>query len=348
MSRGNRNINKSRYLNIRRRHNTNRRRRGTSMRRYKTGSIHQANISRVITAYPYIKSDWLAKLTWAGSMALRLYKTISAAAFIQSDSLLADIAVTTNAGQVMLLGPADFASVSPFVISCFDNDTAKKLTSFITYERMSLPNLSVRIFPCVDVSQRAGMYAAYLQQLDYINDTVSIMLERFSAEYEQVVKHPNVKVGPTSKPLNLQISRRAVPIAPFIEEGATMSSMPGNYYNRDPWYVLVVAFSDLATKTAGESSAYSQERAAFEIHLKGNLKLYNPSPVNGTAIANKTILTESMVTERISNLDPTKISYRFYNYRFEADADMRVGDLDPEVLNKIDSLIDANDLEIIN
>lgn len=349
MARGNRKVNNSRRINIRQRRNPNniRMRKSGALRRFKTGSIHEANISRVITAYPVTKTDWLATLAWAGSMAFRLYKTISRVATLDYDSNLADYAVTTNVGQVLLLGPADFAAVSPFVVSCFDDDAAKKMTSFLTYERMSLPHLSVRIFPCVDVSQRAGMYAAYLQPVDFINDTPEVMLDRFSAEYEQVIKHPNVKVGPTSRVLSLEISRRAAPVAPYIEQNKGLSTMPGNYVNRDPWYVLVVAFSDLATKTPNDTSVYSQERASFEIHLKGKLILFNPSPVDGDHITKKTVSPESMVSSRICNLDAKFSTYKFYNYKFTVLNDTKIRDLDTDILNKLDSLSLESDFEIM-
>lgn len=341
----NKNSNRNRNISTRRRNSA--RSRNFQLRRYKNGAIHEALISRIITAYPIVNDDWLSKLAWAGSMALKLYKTISINTMLDGSAKLEDSSVTTNAGQVLLLGPSDFAAKSPFVISCFDSDAAKRLTSFLTYERISLPELTVRVFPCVDVSQRAGMFAAYLQPLDYINDDVDNMLCRFSAEYEEVIKHPNVKVGPTSRPMNLKISRRAAPIAPCIIEGKEKSSMPGNYYNRDPWYVLVVAFSDLATKMP-DTAAYSTERAAFEIHLKGKLRLFNPSPVLGSLIENKTIDNESMVSERICNLDPKKTSYRFYNIRFDAKNGTKISELEPDILDKIDSIISESELEYVN
>ena len=64
-----------------------------------------------------------------------------------------------------------------------------------------MQNLSVKIVPSADKDVRGDMYAALLIKIDSVDNSIissKKLLEKYSATYDDIIKHPNAKMAPVT------------------------------------------------------------------------------------------------------------------------------------------------------
>lgn len=245
----------------------------------------KSTVHRRLVLYPNVQdASWLSKLAWYASVALKLFKL----AVGVSDDLTVDEAIT-GSGSVILLGPGDFAAMSPMAVpvkSDAKTDNEVKVLKCFPFERAALSRISVRISPSVDLGSRGGMYAAVIVPVDatdaamasepYPKDestqhTPNNILQRYSCSYDDIIKHPNAKMAPVTRSLSLQLN-----LAPVYHNIRIIWSDDTGYVNAYPNCAILIAFSDLASKQSGVDSNYGPNKSLFEIHMTGSLGFKDP------------------------------------------------------------------------
>lgn len=270
-----------------------------------SGSTQHLRVHRRCAVYPKTKnSTWLDSLSWFGSIALRIFKTI----YGVTDSLDATTAIT-GAGTSILLGPGDFAAASIASAQVFTSpDREVVACRAIPFERCALRRIKIRIVPSVDLGSRGGMYAACVFPIDTVdaNYMQSQIIDKFSPDFDAIIKNPNARMAQVTEPITLTISRRTRPVDIRVNSW----SDDAGWTNAYPQYVLVVAYSDLATNTAGNESHYSPSSSLFEVHLTGDIALYEPSELHKQA-EKPAALSESISTMKLSSTDSGNINIKF-------------------------------------
>lgn len=234
-------------------------------------------VHRRLVLYPdTADSSWLSKLSWFAGVALKLFTAIASI----SDDLQAKT-VTIGSGSVMLLGPGDFACCSPYAvpITTTSNDNEVKCLRSFSFERVSLHRVLVTIVPSVDLGTRGGMYAALLIAVDSSDfqllaqeNNAKNMMEKYSPNYDDIIRHPRAKLGPVTKSLTLSISPKPTPHNVRVEWNNDTG-----FVNAYPSCVLIVAFSDLAAKVDDVDAGYTPAKSLFEVHLKGDVLFHEPA-----------------------------------------------------------------------
>lgn len=280
-------------------------RRRNIRRRSSTGNSQRLRVHRRCAVYPKTKdSSWLDKLAWYGSIALRVFKTI----YGVKDNLDATTAIT-GAGTAILLGPGDFAAASIASAQVFtSNDKEVKACRAIPFERCALRRLKIRIVPSVDLGSRGGMYAACIMPVDTVdaNYMQSDIINKFSPDFDAIIKNPAARMAQVTEPITLSISRRTRPVD--IRVNSWTDDM--GWINAYPQYVLVVAYSDLATNSAGSETHYSPSSSLFEVHMTGDINLYEPSELHEQADKPGS-LHESIATMKLVCSDTRNINLKF-------------------------------------
>lgn len=269
-------VNVSRRKQHRNRNIIRRRRQRTSKVSNLSSTVH-----RRLVLYPNVTdAEWLSKLAWYASVALKLFKL----AIGVSDDLMVETA-TVGSGSVILLGPGDFASLSPMAVPIVttSSDNEVKMLKAFPFERAALTRVGVRISPSVDLGSRGGMYAAVVLPVD-ANDSALLfdidskkrhLIDRYSCSYDDIIKHPKAKMAPVTKAIsfNINLNGTAHNIRVIWNDNL-------GYVNAYPNCVIIVAFSDMASKKAAVDSNYGPNKSLFEIHMTGSLSLQDPGDLS--------------------------------------------------------------------
>lgn len=258
------------------------RRRRSNLRHNRRNTVRtvaqRLSVLRRLVLFPETNdAGWLSKLSWFASVALKLFATI----LMVSDDLEASD-ITTGSGSVLILGPGDFAAFSPYAVPVTTTKTDKEvkcLKSF-PFERVNLSSIRVEIIPSADVSVRGGMYAALLIPIDSLDINAMVIdgelsdkvVSKFSADYDDLIKHPRARMGPVTKGLSLSINLPQTP-----HNIRVYWTKDKGYMNMFPNCALLVAFSDMAAKQQAVSDGYSPAKSLFEVHLRARLSFYEPS-----------------------------------------------------------------------
>lgn len=269
-------------------------------------------VHRRLVVYPKdTHSEWLSKLAWFGSIALKLFKLVSGV----GDDLKVT-SVTAAAGTAILLGPNDFASVCPAASTIYTS-TDKEILALrvLPFERSSLPHIQVKIVPAVDVSVRSGMYAALLIPYDELaSGTPNSGIGKYVPDYDEIIKHPRAILAPSNRIISLSMTnnRAAHNITPKWSEEK-------GYANIFETNVLMVAFSSMASGVNSVDSEYNPARALFEVHLTGTLHLHEPGSL--PQVSEKPADESSIVTMKLAHTDYTKIAVKFFERSWDIGVD---------------------------
>lgn len=261
-----------------------------------TKSISQRfNVRRRLALYPKTEaSTWLQDLSWYGSFALKLITALIAV----TDDLEGE-QITIGAGVTMLLGPGDFAAVSPVASQIYTKSDKEVLAlRAIPYERIKLRTVHVRIAPSVEQGSRGGMYAALLIPLDQ-NDTESIgaaeMLARYPSDYDTIIANPRSVLSPVTQSITLRLTLRGPPVDARVYK---FDNSKG-WLNACPSCVLMVAYSDLANSKEAVADNYAPQRSLFEVHVTGAVDCMDPTPFPTQKEQHED--SDSAVTQKILN-----------------------------------------------
>lgn len=272
-----------------------------------TGSTQRLRVHRRCAVYPKTTTaSWLDKLSWFGSIALRIFSTI----YGVTDDLDATT-VITGAGTTILLGPGDFAAASIAAAPVFTaTDREVQACRAIPFERCALRHLKIRIVPAVDLGSRGGMYAACIIPVDSqdANFMQSDIVNKYSPDFDSIIKNPASRMAQVTQPLTLNISRRTRPVDVRVN-GWTDTA---GWMNAYPQYALIIAYSDLATNTAGAETHYRPASSLFEVHMTGDIVLFEPSELHQQS-EKPSSLHESVATMKLSTSDSGNINVKFFN-----------------------------------
>lgn len=292
------------------------RRRTAARGSVRTGT--SSTVHRRLVLYPNVKdASWLSTLGWYASIALKIIKLATGV----TDDLKA-ASLTVGAGTVILLGPGDFAAHSPFAVPMeADNTPAYNALRTFQFERAALSTVDITIVPSADLGSRGGMYAACIFPVDGVDAmasdiTATELLGRYAYDYDDIIKNPRARMAQVTKPLKLRLN---VPPKPHSVR-ARWDAGVNNFINTYPSCALAVAFSDLAEKEATVSTNYAPNKSLFEIHMRGNLHLYDPAELKTRhEIAND---GESNYTSTILTTDAGKSTVKWFDHRFEVEEDL--------------------------
>lgn len=292
-------------------------RRGPLTRRARVRGVQEAKVHRRLVLYPSTTdSKWLDTLSWYGSIGLKLFSLFTSV----SDDLTATT-VTSGSGTVMLIGANDFAAFSPFATSLTGSSGSEVMSvRALPFERARLPHLKLKIAPSVDLGSRGGMYAAVVIRADPI-DAADLSLDymnRFSADYDVIIKHPNAVLSPVTKAITLSIASQAAP-----RDIRTEWDNNTGFDNKYPSYVLLIAFSDLASKMADVDAGYSPAKSLFEVHMVGSLQLLEPGELNVVyKSGNDTQHASSWATSKISFTNFTRRTLTAFGKSIDVDREL--------------------------
>lgn len=345
-------VSRRKRANVRNRRNFNHRKRGKSI--MQTVPVHRRLVAFPDTA----DSTWLQKLTWFGSVTLKLI-TMLLGVNKNSEGFVVGEEATVASGSALFLGPGDFASVSPFATPVITRVTDKEVIALraFPYERATLRSLSAKIVPSADLGARGGMYAARLVRLDSVDDTslpAQDLIEKYPFDYDTIIKSPDAKLQPVTSTVTLNLK--------FTERPHNIRSSwdaARGFVNTYPLCVLCVAYSDMATKKSEIASNYSPAKAGFEIHLNGQLSLCDPGDIQSDVP--KSSASHAAYTGKILHLNQKNInvgvsdkgtsrSVRFFDRTFEVSTEQfRLMDIPADEsermltwFNRLDLLDDLN------
>lgn len=311
------------------------RRRSNNIRR--SGKQSMA-VHRRLVLFPKVSdSDWLQKLAWFSSVALKLFSLVVGV----SDDLKADSA-NIGSGSTILLGPGDFAALSPVSVPITTSKTDKevKCLKAFPFERASLSHVHLKIVPSVDMSDRGGMYAACIIPIDPVDATIiesynaTQLVNKFSCSYDDIIKNPRAKMAPVTRSLSLSIALSARSSNIRIRWDGTCG-----FVNAYPSCALMVAFSDLAAKIGGVNANYAPNKALFEVHLTGQMQFHEPAEI--TVVHESSEDSMSCYTPKILMTGSKSINVRYFDQQFET-TDGRVD------LTKIDRKVAIDMLQHFN
>lgn len=294
-----------------RRHRATRRRR-TNRRSVTTGQ--NMAVHRRLVLYPKVDdAKWLSGLAWFASVALKLFSLVTSV----GDDLIADSA-HIGSGTTIILGPGDFAALSPVSVPVSTTRTDKEVVCLKTfpYERAQLRHVTVKIVPSVDMGSRGGMYAACLIPIDPYDSTLvgsaqaPQILQRYSCSYDDIIKNPRAKMAPVNRPLSLSLNTGAKPANIRIAWDNTVG-----FINTYPACALMVAFSDLASKVGAIDSNYAPNKAVFEVHLTGQMSFCEPGEL--VVAHNSSESSMSCYTPKLCTSETKSINMRFFDHQFE-------------------------------
>lgn len=259
-------------------------------------------VHRRLAVYPEPpQRGWLDTLAWFGSVAMKLFSII----YNVADDLTAGYAVT-NAGVAVVLGASDFSAFTPYGSpNAYKQDREVKALRMLPFERQSLPSVQVKIVPTVDIGSRGGMYASVLVRADQIDqpDWGASYINRFDSDYDTIIKHPRAVLSPVTRTTTLTCTSPDPPrdLRVKWEDGT-------GFVNNYPSYVLMVAFSDMAATTPSDvSSQYTAGKSLFEVHLQGNLHLFEPTSMDTTNMnqqkAESCCVTQKLLTTGMRNIN---------------------------------------------
>lgn len=314
-------------LRSRRRDHRSRRVRGTR-------SSQSVSVFRRLALFPKTtESDWLSKLTWFGSIALKLFTL----ALGITDDFTVEVA-TTGAGTIMLLGPGDFAPFSPFSSAVTTTREDKEVIHMRTlpFERHALRSIKIKIVPSADMAVRGGTYAALLTRLDTMDVERSfqsdvdtrIIMSRYSCKYDDIIKNPKSIMAPVGRSISLSLSVTPTPHNIEVHWNTSLG-----YINRYPNCVLLVAFSDLASSKSSIASNYSPGKSLFEVHMHGELSYHEPSDSQTNYDTDHASF--SAATPKIFTANSQNINVSIFDESFDVEDELNLKDLPPEVGNRI-------------
>lgn len=297
---------------------------------WKRAKIRQ--VHRRLVLFPDHKnSEWLKKLQWFTGVVMKL---LSVVVGLDSDGYLEDR--TTSSGTTLILGPGDFASVSPYAVPVTSNSTDKEVLALKTFsfERAAIHNVHVNIVPTADASVRGGVYAALIIPIDEVdaqfvfaddnqankNTSAGLVVQRYSPDYDDILKHPNAKSGPVTSPLTLSIGLRPK----YHNIRSTWDDTVG-YVNAFPRCALLIGFSDLAASSAASSDAnYDPSKCLFEVHLRAGISYGEPSEIvisHPTTAASQSCYTPYILTSNRKSENKTKVplsrTVKYGDFRIE-------------------------------
>lgn len=228
--------------------------------------------------------------------------------------------VTTSAGTVILLGPGDFASHSPFASFYNHDSTDKDMFSLraLPFEKMGLNSLQIRIAPTVDLGKRGGLYAAVLERLD-VEDTrnfvdtraISALVSRFPTDYQDIIKHPRAKLAPVTRTISLSLNGSRAQYDIRAAKSETLGWVNSVYT-----HVLCIAFSDMAAVQDAIGDNYSPTHGLFELHMTGKITLSEPSELSLTTTNAAPTMSASVVTAKVLTNGTKKLT-KFFHYAHE-------------------------------
>lgn len=280
-----------------------------------SGNNQSLRVHRRLALFPQTDAaGWLQKLSWFGSVALKLF----ALAIGITDDLKAETVITAS-GSTMILGPGDFATHSAFAtaVTTSVNDKEVKVLKTFPFERYSLTSIHAKIVPSADIQVRGGMYAALLIKIDpldaqFIMESKSPgdLLDKYSCKYDDIIKHPKAIMAPVHQPLNVRLTTNSAPRNIRI---AWLSDYFG-YANAYPCAALCVAFSDLASSQGQVSANYSPAKSLFEVHLNGQVAFHEPGDL--VTLHNRTDPSQSACTPKIYSTQSTRVEVDIYGKKF--------------------------------
>lgn len=310
-----RNISKSKRINrVKRARSARTRRRPRSSTAKISTTVH-----RRMVLFPNVPdATWLHKLTWFASVALQMFKIVVGV----TDDLTAE-SHTVGSGSTIILGPGDFAALSPMAVPVTTTKTDNEVKALKTFpfERAALSEITVRIVPSVDLGSRGGMYAAVLIPIDPIDSTMTMetaadqIRSRYSCDYDDIIKNPNAKLSMVTQTISLRLNASSA-----YHNIRTIWSDATGYVNAFPTCALCIAFSDMASGVSGIESNYAPNKSLFEVHLRGRLQLAEPSEL--TLAHDTGSNSKSCYTPKLFTTDSASINYRFFNSRFDAHGDL--------------------------
>lgn len=301
-------------------------------------SIHR----RLVMFSDTADSSWLKTLSWFGSIALKLFALV-----VKVTDDLKAVSKTVSSGTVMLLGPGDFAAVSPFAVPVTGREDKEVLAlRAFPFERASLRSVNVKIVPSADLGQRGGMYAALLMRTDPIDsqklidtpEQTACLLKKYSAKYDDIIKHPDAILSAVTKPVNFSMNVNSAP----HNITAQYNSEHG-FINVFPTCVLIVGFSDLAGTAAESENNYSPGKSLFEIHIRGTVNFHDPGELK--ADMKVTSLDQSSYSQKIFRSDSANINVSFFDHSYESeDGTLDLVKLPPSVSKRMLIHFDRLDL----
>lgn len=295
----------------RRRANHHRRRRSA---RQRTG--HIMAVHRRLVLFPKVEdSKWLQQLAWFASVALKLFTLVTGV----SDDLKAT-STSVGSGSTIILGPGDFAALAPVSVPITTTKTDKEVVCLkaFPYERAQLRSVTVKIVPSVDMSVRGGMYAACIIPIDTIDSTLvgnfqaQQILDRYSCDYDDIIKNPRAKMAPVNRSVNLSLKLSNPPSNIRIHWDEKLG-----FVNTYPTCALMVAFSDLAAKAENVSSNYAPSKALFEVHLTGIVCFMEPGELMVRHESSESSM--SCYTPKLCTTNAGNINVRFYDQQYDTD-----------------------------
>lgn len=317
-------------INVSRRKQRNRRFARRRLSR-KTGarSAHTTTVHRRLVLFPDVEdSSWLKTLTWFASVALKLIALVAGV----SDDLEAT-GPTVGSGTVVILGPGDFAALSPLSVPVVvgkakTNQEVKCLKTY-PFERAALKRVNIRISPSVDLGSRGGMYAAVIIPIDSTDsaiisdrssDNIEDIIKRYSYDYDDIIKNPKARMSPVTKTLTLSIN-----LSGTFHNIRTMWSETLGYVNSYPTCALCIAFSDMASKVTDVASNYAPNKSLFEVHLTGELSFSEPGELvvnHDSGGASVSCFTPKLFTSTMTRLTTVldrkiPVLYKFFDWKFE-------------------------------
>jgi hypothetical protein len=296
---------------------SHKRRRNRRRHTNRRGNSQSLRVHRRLALFPETDAaGWLQKLTWFGSVALKLF----ALAIGIGEDLRVETVITAS-GSTMILGPGDFATHSAFATAVTSSSTDREVTVLksFPFERYSMTSMKAKIVPSADMQVRGGMYAALLVKIDPIDAETIIsskapgdLLDKYSCKYDDIIKHPRAKMAPVHSPLNVHLAVKSQPRNIRVD----WSSDHFGYVNAYPCAALCVAFSDLAASQNQVSSNYSPAKSLFEVHLEGNIAFHEPGDL--VSVHNKTTTSQSACTPKIFSTESTKIQVDIYGKKYQS------------------------------
>lgn len=297
---------------------SHKRRRNRRRNTNRGGNRQTLRVHRRLALFPETdSSQWLQKLSWFGSVALKLFSL----AIGVSDDLRAE-SVITSSGSTMILGPGDFATHSAFataVTSDVSDREVMVLKSF-PFERLSMSFLKAKIVPSADIQVRGGMYAALLIKIDSSDAEIILrsgspgnLLDKYSCKYDDIIKHPMAKMAPVHQPLVVQLAVSSQPRNIRVD----WTSSYYGYLNAYPCAALCVAFSDLAASQGQVGSNYTPAKSLFEVHLEGNISFHEPGDL--VTKHNETTTSQSASTPKIFSTQSKKLQVDIFGKSYQSD-----------------------------
>lgn len=220
--------------------------------------------------YPTIVSSWLDRLSWFGSLALKLLT----------------IAIATSDKNSVLLyasggfGAWDFTIGDLLIDTPLTFDTNNRGFKQVGYRQARINWIRCNILPSVEVANRGGNVAIAFYSLGLFSgaDDMSSQDKILNASYEAILTLPNAKEFSASRPIYLTYVPSDNDMNVWYDLG-TASYREEDLNNLQARAIvrLVIGMRDFSlTDNQSSMSAYALNIMNFEVQLQAEILLRNP------------------------------------------------------------------------